>query len=217
VRIEAIENGTFLCVIVTNDRDTQSRLDSHPDDARIARTDRRGRCARMSPSRFVSNSKGFRLISDVTATATALPTTRSVTISRAASRVLALSVRTDSGCLEYQGELIKTGYGRVHFAQHRKALAHRAVYEQARGAIPEGLELDHLCRNRACVEITHLEAVSHAENLRRKPKATTCSRGHALDGENLKVRQGSRTCRRCFNDNRNARRAARRASLHAAA
>lgn len=59
--------------------------------------------------------------------------------------------------------------------------AHRLAYEAANGPIPEGLEIDHLCRNRSCVNPDHLEAVTHAENLRRMPAAPHGTRGRYKD------------------------------------
>ncbi len=61
----------------------------------------------------------------------------------------------------------KDGYGTVGVASGKMALAHRAYYEERFGPVPEGKELDHLCRVRACVNPEHLEPVTHHENLRR--------------------------------------------------
>lgn len=60
----------------------------------------------------------------------------------------------------------KTGYGQVRDGD-RKVYAHRQMYEQARGPVPPGLELDHLCRVHACVNPDHLEPVTRQENVRR--------------------------------------------------
>jgi hypothetical protein len=85
----------------------------------------------------------------------------------------------------------------------KSARAHRWYWEQVNGPVPEGLELDHLCRNRSCCNPAHLEAVTHQENCRRglagahMAAKTHCPRGHAYAGENVVVRNGSRNCRTC--------------------
>lgn len=71
-----------------------------------------------------------------------------------------------TGCWEWQHQTIRNGYGRGSFGGVAK-LAHRHYYEQARGPIPDGTELDHLCRNRRCVNPEHLEPVTRATNTRR--------------------------------------------------
>lgn len=79
-------------------------------------------------------------------------------------------------------------------------IAHRFSYELEHGAIPEGLEIDHLCRNKACVNPNHLEAVTHAENIKRAPyfQRTHCIHGHPFKGDNLYVNpRGHRECRTC--------------------
>ena len=78
--------------------------------------------------------------------------------------------------------------------------AHRWAYENIVGPIPEGLTIDHLCRNPRCVNPAHLEPVTLAENIRRQGAAVThCPQGHPLSGENLYVvkQTGYRQCVTC--------------------
>lgn len=96
------------------------------------------------------------------------------------------------------------GYG-VFWNGERRLPAHRYAYELLLGSIPEGLQLDHLCRNRRCVNPNHLEVVSNRENVRRgdsppgrRARQTHCIHGHPLSGENVFVRaNGTRQCRAC--------------------
>lgn len=112
-------------------------------------------------------------------------------------------------CWEWLGEITDRGYGRV-YVQGRNKSAHRHLYEVFKGEIPRELEIDHLCRNRKCVNPEHLEAVTHAENMRRawleKMKIglkQTCVHGHPLTGKNLYIvtdkRNGKqwRNCKKC--------------------
>jgi hypothetical protein len=71
-----------------------------------------------------------------------------------------------SGCWEWQGALSEWGYGSLVIVG-RKVPAHRFSYEIHTGPIPEGLVIDHLCRNPSCVNPEHLEAVTNEENIRR--------------------------------------------------
>lgn len=105
------------------------------------------------------------------------------------------TVRNVDGCLIWTGRVGPDGYGRCG---HKSA--HRRVYEALVGPIPAGLELDHLCRTRLCVEPTHLEPVTHAENIRRRYRLQThCVNGHEFNGVNTYMRPtGHRDCRECI-------------------
>lgn len=111
----------------------------------------------------------------------------------------------NSGCWLWGAGLSPEGYGRLSESGTRKALyAHRYSYELHKGPIPEGLELDHLCRVRSCVNPDHLEPVTRKTNMLRglgngNKEKTHCPKGHLYSGQNLIIstRGNGKTFRRC--------------------
>lgn len=103
-----------------------------------------------------------------------------------------------------------SGYG--YFASEVERYAHRWSYVHLVGPIPHGLHVDHLCRNKLCVNPDHLEPVTLAENLRRAAAFNaldaTCKRGHPWNEQNTRrSASGSRSCRACARQLRAERRA----------
>lgn len=116
--------------------------------------------------------------------------------------------RQETGCWIWTGEAAR-GYGRVGWSGRSSYGAHRAVYEIAKGKIPEGAQIDHVrlrgCTSTLCVNPEHLEAVSPKENVRRSAVGdaqrarTHCPKGHAYDDANTYIdRRGHRGCKACI-------------------
>lgn len=111
-------------------------------------------------------------------------------------------------CWEWTAGKTKQGYGGFHPTKARMVLAHRYAYELLIGPIPAGLVIDHLCRNRVCVNPAHLEPVTTGENTRRGFSVSTwnriktkCPADHPYSAENTYVSpKGSRICRACARD-----------------
>ena len=109
-----------------------------------------------------------------------------------------------STCWIWCGARSVSGYGHFRDQMGRTKSAHRWMWELVNYAIPSGLTVDHLCRNRGCVNPDHLELVSTQENTLRgeTPAATNarkthCPLGHLLSGDNLYLKAGKRYCRAC--------------------
>lgn len=109
----------------------------------------------------------------------------------------------ENGCWDWVGAIGVGGYG-IWDADGGR-LAHRTLYIRAKGAIPTGLQLDHLCRNPSCVNPDHLEPVTPRENTRRSngisginSRKTHCLNGHPFDDTNTYVpKKGGRYCKQC--------------------
>ncbi|MPZ13755.1 MAG: HNH endonuclease [Chloroflexi bacterium] len=117
----------------------------------------------------------------------------------------------ETECWNWLGA-IGNGYGRFGVYHDGMRLAHRFSYQLLVGPIPDGLTIDHLCRNTTCVNPAHLEPVPIHVNLLRgdtipglNARKTHCPKGHPYKGRNLYLaKDGARRCRTCINAHQRA-------------
>lgn len=124
----------------------------------------------------------------------------------AIERFMRQTREADNGCLEWIGNIDRYGYGQFHPGgrKTKNKGAHRWAHEHFKGPIPDGFQIDHLCRNRKCVNPDHLEAVTPRENVLRSlnppsmnAKKTHCINGHPFREENTARRGNRRICITC--------------------
>lgn len=119
------------------------------------------------------------------------------------TRLWARLVEAPSGCWEWQGAT-SSGYGTIRY-DGRTQYVHRVTWQELRSEIPDGLELDHLCKNTRCANPWHLDPVTSAVNLARSTnpasthrRAATCKNGHPKTTENVYISPtGRRQCQPC--------------------
>jgi hypothetical protein len=134
-------------------------------------------------------------------------------------RILRRRKVTPNGCWEFMGARNTRNYGQTTVGSmkdgsRRVRKIHALAYELWVGEVPEGMELDHLCRNPPCFNPAHLEAVTHQENLRRAyPEKSECFKGHPyVDGSFRIDSQGRKKCRACRRERAATQRARRQAA-----
>lgn len=125
-----------------------------------------------------------------------------------------VEVNSETGCWNWTAYKKKNGYG-VFKINKKLKMAHRFSYELFKSSIPKGLELDHLCRNRACINPNHLEPVTNRENIMRgngicgiNRRKTHCINGHEFNKENTYYRSTGpyRDCKKCmYNRNKKSK------------
>lgn len=103
-------------------------------------------------------------------------------------------------CIEAKTTTVVNGYHKVRI-KRKQFRAHRWAWELINGPIPEGLVIDHICRNRACVAIDHLRMVTQQENimagLHNIDNRSHCNQGHVFEGNIMVRKNGKRECAEC--------------------
>ncbi len=125
-----------------------------------------------------------------------------------------------NGCWLWTGPKNKDGYGN-HSENHKVVKAHRWSYEYHKTPIPEGMQIDHICRNRACVNPDHMEVVTKKENTLRSlaptainARKTHCYKGHPFTKENTWISpEGWRYCKICKREQDRIKRERRRRKM----
>jgi hypothetical protein len=107
---------------------------------------------------------------------------------KVAARIRTRSQETPTGCIEWSGTVKNDGYGKIklrHGGRTRTTGPHRAAWLSMVGPIPEGLQIDHLCRNRLCVNINHLEVVTCSVNVSRADHSGKKGRSGTIAGQQI--------------------------------
>ena len=129
------------------------------------------------------------------------------------TRLMRRTTAMPDGCWLWRGGLTTKGYGSLRSTAGTESMVHRIAYKELVGFIPIGLEIDHLCGTRNCINPQHLEAVTHAENLRRSGSSrlkSVCKLGHRYTKLTTGYdRNGHKRCKPCGTERKRAWRAER--------
>ena len=103
----------------------------------------------------------------------------------------------DTPCINWPKYIGKNGYGRKYL-NGKMLNAHRAIWIEANGPIDMGLVVDHICKNKKCVNLKHLRLLTQSQNIHGLELATKCQAGHLMSGQNLYIKPNkTRNCMEC--------------------